>query len=70
MGNAVIKLMLAFEKEPEALHYINAIVATNAASVEAIERVLGSSVRISDRPDAAAVKAWLAPLSRETIYTT
>src|SRR5579863_3175608 len=37
-GNAVIKLMLAFEKEPDALHYIDDIVATNAASMEAIER--------------------------------
>ena len=60
MGNALIKLVLASEGTPDKLQYIEDIVAVSAASAEAIERVLGSSIRILDRPDADAVKAWLA----------
>jgi AcrR family transcriptional regulator len=70
MGNALINLMLAFEREPDELHYINDIVATSAAIAEAIERVLGSSVRILDRPDAQAVNEWMVALSRDAEHTT
>lgn len=65
MGNVVLKLILAFEQERDALHYINEIVAASAAMAEAIERVLGSSVPILDRPDAQAVKGWMVALSRD-----
>jgi AcrR family transcriptional regulator len=60
MGNAVLKLVLAFEQEREQLHYIDDIVAANAASAEAIERVLGASAPCLNRPTADDVKAWLA----------
>ncbi len=64
MGNALLKLVLAFEQEPDALHYVDDIVATSAAMAEAIERVLGTSVRILERPDAQAVNAWMTALNR------
>jgi AcrR family transcriptional regulator len=70
MGNVVLKLILAFEQERDALHYIDEIVAASAAMAEAIERVLGSSVRIFDRPDAQAVKGWMVALSRNAEHTT
>lgn len=60
MGNAVLKLVLAFDQEREQQHYIDDIVATNAASAEAIERVLGASSACVYRPTAEDVKAWLA----------
>jgi AcrR family transcriptional regulator len=61
MGNAVLKLVLAFEQEREQEHYIEKIVATNAASAEAIERLLGASSPCLERLNAEDVKAWLAP---------
>ena len=70
MGNVVLKLILAFEQEPDAPHYAQEIVAASAAMAEAIERVLGSSVQILARPDAAAVQAWLLALSRDTARRT
>jgi AcrR family transcriptional regulator len=70
MGNVVLKRMLAFEQEGDALHYIEDIVAASAAMAEAIERVLGSSVPILDRPDAQAVKGWMVALSRDAEHTT
>ena len=60
MGNALLKLVLAFEREPEQLHYIEDIVAINAASAEAIERVLGAASHCVYRPSVDEVKAWLA----------
>ncbi|MGD0752284.1 MAG: TetR/AcrR family transcriptional regulator [Anaerolineales bacterium] len=61
MGNAVLKLVIAFEQDREQLHFIEDVVATNAASAEAIERVLGASSACVYRPTAEDVKAWLAP---------
>jgi AcrR family transcriptional regulator len=69
MGNEVLKLILAYEQEPDALPSIDEIVAASAAMAEAIERVLGSSVRILDRPDAQTVKGWMAALRREAAPT-
>jgi AcrR family transcriptional regulator len=60
MGNAALRLILAFEQEPEQTRYLDEIVATSAASAEAIERVLGASSTCLDRPTADDVKAWLA----------
>lgn len=60
MENAVLKLVLAFEQELEQRHYIDDIVAANAASAEAIERVLGASSPCLNRTNADDVKAWLA----------
>ena len=61
MGNAVLKLVLAFGQEREQLHYIEDIGATNAASAEAIERALGATSPCVNRPTAEDVKAWLVP---------
>lgn len=66
MGVVLVKLILAFEQEPDALHYLDDIVAAGAATTEAVERVLGTSVRILNRPDTQAVKGWMGALSRET----
>ena len=43
MGNAALKLVLAFEQEGEQLHYIDDIVAANAASAALIARCEVSS---------------------------
>jgi AcrR family transcriptional regulator len=59
MQDAVLRLILAFEQEPEQLHYIDEIVAASAASAEAIERVLGASSTCVNRPTAEEVKVWL-----------
>ena len=60
MGNAVLKPALAFAQQREQLHYIDDIVAANAASAEAIERLLGASSPCIYRPTDEDVKAWLA----------
>lgn len=62
-GNALLKLMMAFEPE-HAEQTVAEIVALSAALAEAIERVLGASAPCIDRPDAAAVKGWLAALRK------
>ncbi|MBI1258256.1 MAG: TetR family transcriptional regulator [Chloroflexi bacterium] len=60
MNNALLKLLIGFEQAPDPLHTIDEIVATAGASAEAIERVLGSSTPLLDRPDANTIKVWLA----------
>jgi AcrR family transcriptional regulator len=65
MGNAELRLVLEFEQERERLHYIEDVVATNAASAEAIERVLGASSACIYRPTAEDMKSWLAPPQNE-----
>jgi AcrR family transcriptional regulator len=62
IGNTVLRLILAFEQGRDELHYIRDTVAASAASAEAIERVLGAPSNSLYRPDAEAVKAWLAAL--------
>jgi AcrR family transcriptional regulator len=70
MGNVLLKLILAFDQERDELHYLDDIVAACAAMAEAIERVLGTSVRILDRPDTQEVKGWMGALRRQTEHTT
>ncbi len=70
MGDVALKLLLAFERERDDLHYIDDIVVASAAMAEAIERVLGASVQILDRPDARAVQEWMAALRRDKEPTT
>jgi len=65
MGNALLKLALTIEREPDQLHYIDDFVATAAAAAEAIERVLGASTSILARPDAEAVQMWFATPEEE-----
>ena len=62
MGNALLRLILAFEKDDHEPHYIDDMVANTAAAAEAIERVLGAPTNSLYRPDAEAIKAWLALL--------
>ncbi len=70
MGNVVLKLVLALDQERDELHFVDEIVAASAAMAEAVERLLGSSVRILDRPDAETVKGWMVALGREAEHTT
>jgi AcrR family transcriptional regulator len=60
MGDATLKLVLAFGQARDPLQSIDDIVETNAASAEAIERVLGASAPCVYRVTTADVKAWLA----------
>jgi AcrR family transcriptional regulator len=60
MGNAVLKLLLAFEQERERRQYIDELMVANAAAAEAIERVLGATSACVYRPTAEDVEAWLA----------
>jgi AcrR family transcriptional regulator len=62
MSTALLKLMLAFERVRDDGHYIPEIVATAAASAEAIERVLGAPANSLYRPDIETVKAWTAKM--------
>ena len=62
MGNSLLKLILTFEQDRDQLHYIDDMVANTAATAEAIERVLGAPTNSLYRPDAEAVKGWLALL--------
>jgi AcrR family transcriptional regulator len=59
MGDVVLRLILAFEQQREQMHYVDDLVAANAASAEAIERVLGATSACVNRPTAEDVKAWL-----------
>src|SRR5258706_9720087 len=62
MGNSLLKLILTFEHDRDQLHYIDHMVANTAATEEAIERVLGAPTNSLYRPDAEAIKGWLALL--------
>jgi disulfide oxidoreductase YuzD len=59
MQDAVLRLILGYEQAREQLHYVDVIVDANAASAEAIERVLGATSACLNRPTAEDVKAWL-----------
>lgn len=61
MGNTVVHLMLAtnLEDTPENAERIEQIVATYAAHVDAIERVLWIASPVLPRPDTATVRGWL-----------
>jgi len=58
-NNALLQLMIAVEPQ-RAEQTVREIIALVAASAEAIERVLGAAAPCIHRPDAAAVKGWLA----------
>jgi AcrR family transcriptional regulator len=65
MGNTHAKLLLALGQERDAQHYVEEIVATHAAYMEAVERVLGAPPHSLYRTDAEAVKVWVAALRDE-----
>lgn len=62
MGNAHAKLLLSLDQEPDEQGRVEAIVATHAAYMDAIERVLGVPPHSFYRADAEAVNVWVAAL--------
>jgi AcrR family transcriptional regulator len=62
MGNAHAKLLLSLDREPDEQRSVEAIVATHAAYMDAIERVLGAPPHSFYRADAEAVNIWVAAL--------
>lgn len=62
MGNTHARFLLSFEQEREDLRCIEGIVATHAAYMDAIERVLGAPPNSFSRASAEAVNVWVAAL--------
>jgi len=62
MGNTHARLLLSFEQERDDLCCIEGIVATHAAYMDAIERVLGAPPHSFSRSSAEAVNVWVAAL--------
>jgi AcrR family transcriptional regulator len=62
MGNTHARLLLSFEQERAEQRCIEEIVATHAAYLDAIERVLGAPLHSFSRTDPEAVKTWMAAL--------
>lgn len=62
MGNTHARLLLSFERERDEQHCIAEIVATHAAYLDAIERVLGAPPHSFSRTDPEAVNIWMAAL--------
>ncbi len=62
MGNAHAKLLLTMEQERHEQRYIQGVVTTYSAYMDAIERVLGASSNALHRIDASPVKIWLTAL--------
>lgn len=59
MGNTHAKLLLSLEKEQDPQDCMERIAVTNAAYMDAIERVLGAPSNALYRLDAEAAKAWV-----------
>jgi AcrR family transcriptional regulator len=62
MANTHAQLLLAFDQEHDDVRCIEGVVATHAAYMDAIERVLGAPPYSFARADAEAVRVWLAAL--------
>ena len=62
MGNTHARLLLSFEQEHDDLRCIEEIVATHAAYMDAIERMLGAPPHSFSRSSAEAVNVWVAAL--------
>jgi AcrR family transcriptional regulator len=62
MGNTHAQLLLLFERERDERRCTEEIVATHAAYLDAIERVLGVLSHSFSRTDPEAVKIWMAAL--------
>lgn len=62
MGDAIARLLLLSAQEHDPSQRIEAIVALHAASMEAIERVLGAPANSLERAEADAVLAWVVAL--------
>lgn len=62
MGNTHARLLLSLEQKHDDLHCIERIVATHAAYMDALERVLGAPPHSFSRTNAEAAKIWVAAL--------
>lgn len=62
MGNTHARLLLSLEQERDDQHCIEEIVATHAAYMDAIERMLGVPPHSFSRASAEAVNVWVAAL--------
>jgi AcrR family transcriptional regulator len=62
MGNTHARLLFSFEQEGDDLRRIEEIVATHAAYMDAVERVLGVPPHSFYRADAEAVNVWVAAM--------
>jgi AcrR family transcriptional regulator len=62
MGNTHARMLLSLEQESDDLRCIADIVATHAAYMDAVERVLGAPPNSLYRTEAEAVKVWVAAL--------
>ncbi|MCO1660812.1 TetR/AcrR family transcriptional regulator [Pseudonocardia humida] len=69
MGEAVLRAMLALAEDPAAEQHLDEVVAGGAAMAEAIERVLGCTSALLERPDANTVRGWVAALTTERTST-
>ncbi|MFN8443494.1 MAG: TetR/AcrR family transcriptional regulator [Caldilineaceae bacterium] len=65
MSNTHAQLLLTLLETPSKVECVDAIVATHAAYMDAIERVLGASPNSLLRTDAEAVKIWAMTLQAE-----
>lgn len=65
MGTTHARLLLSSTQESDEQSCIGAIVATHAAYMDAIERVLGAPPNSLYRADAEAVEVWIAALRDE-----
>lgn len=62
MGATHARLMFAFDHDHDPQRCTEAIIATHAAYMDAVERVLGAPERSLYRADADAVSVWVAAL--------
>jgi AcrR family transcriptional regulator len=67
MGNTHARMLLSLAQERDERRCIEDIVATHAAYMNAIERVLGAPPNSFDRTDADAVMVWVSAL-RDDAY--
>jgi TetR/AcrR family transcriptional repressor of nem operon len=68
MGNTHVQLLLSLEqKRDDDQHLIEEIVATHAAYMDAVERVLGAPPHSFYRADAEAVHVWVAALRENEV---
>lgn len=65
MGNAHVRLLLFPELELDEAQRADAIVATHAAYMTAIERVLGAPPQALARTDVQMAQLWMAALRKE-----
>lgn len=62
MGNTHARLLLSLDQEGNDEHCIEQVVATHAAYMDAIERILGTPPHSFYRADAEAVNVWVAAM--------